>query len=85
MSIMSLPPVTGHSAKVRLELRIGSECYSVAQIGSDRLWFDRDVRLPGNSGEVCVHIDEYEKRMLATWEASDAPRRVVWATFRRIA
>jgi hypothetical protein len=81
MSIMSTSAVTGYSARVRLELQVGSVCYPLAQMGNDRLIFDRNVQLPGTSGELRAWIDNHEKRWLATWEASDVPRRIVWATF----
>ena len=81
---MLVPAMLGYSAKVNLELHIGTACYQLAQIGADRMIFDRDVNLPGTSGEVRVQIDEHEKRLLATWEASETPRRVVWATFQRL-
>jgi len=85
MSIMSTPTITGYSAKVRLELQVGTVCYPLAQIGGDRLIFTRDVELPGTSGEVRAHVDEHVNRWMATWEANDAPRRIVSAKLRLIA
>ena len=84
MSTVSIPAVTGYSAKVRLELHVGTVCYPLAQIGGDRLILTRDVELPGKSGEVRAHVDDQVHRWLATWEASDSPRRVVRATFRHL-
>jgi hypothetical protein len=84
MSIMSTPTITGYSAKVRLEAQVGTLCYPLAQIGGDRLIFTRDVELPGTSGEVRAHVDEQVHRWVATWEASDVPRRIVSAKLRPI-
>lgn len=72
----------GHSARVKLELRIGSTCYPLSQIGGDRLIFDEPVVLPGTMGEVLALIDNHPRRWIATWAASDAPRDVVGAELR---
>lgn len=84
MSIMQTPVAAGYSARVRLELCVGSVCYPLAQMGSDQLIFSQDVKLPGTSGELKAWIDGEEKRWFAVWEPSDVPRRVVWATFERM-
>ena len=69
------------SADVRLTLYIGATSYRVAQISADFFILSQEARLPGTSGIVCIQIDEYEKREVATWEASEAPRRMVKAAF----
>ena len=72
----------GHSAHVKLELRIGSACYPLAQFGGDRLIFDEAVVLPGTTGEVLAMIDGHPRRWIATWAAYDSAREVVEAALR---
>jgi len=70
-------PSGGHSARVRLELRVGELRYRLAQIGSDRLIFREPVVLLGTTGEVFASIDDSERRWIATWSPSDSPRETV--------
>ena len=67
----------GYSARVRLELHVGSACYPLAQIGADRLIFEKPISLPGSAGEVFAHIDDHEHRWIATWEPTGLPRKTV--------
>jgi len=53
----------------------------MAQISEDFFILSQEAPLPGTSGIVCIQIDEYEQRKVATWEASEAPRRIVKAAF----
>lgn len=46
-----------YSASVRLFLRRGSEQIALAQVGSDRLYFDTPVLLPAGPAQVIVEID----------------------------
>ena len=69
---------------MRLELRVGDLRFELAQIGDDRLIFDRGVILPGTTGEVLAHIDEHERRWMVNWAASDAPRQVVQAQYHEV-
>jgi len=72
----------GYSAHVQLELRVGGLRFPLAQIGGDRLVFDKPVVLPGTTGEVRARIDEHEERFAATWPASALPRDVLRAELR---
>ena len=74
-------PSDGHSAHVRLELRIDAARFPLAQIANDRIILDRPAVLPGTTGEVLAYIDQSERRWMATWTASEAPRQVVPARF----
>jgi hypothetical protein len=62
-------------------LYIGSTSYRIAQISEDFFILSHEAPLPGTSGIVCIQIDESERREVATWEASEAPRRIVKAAF----
>jgi hypothetical protein len=70
-------PSSGYSAKVRLELHVGTRRWPLAQIAKDRLIFDEPVVLPGTQGEAFVFIDERQQQWIATWSESDVPRQIV--------
>jgi hypothetical protein len=80
-TVSPLPAIRRSSANVRLTLYIGSVAYRIAQISGDFFILSEPTPLPGTSGIVCIQIDEYEQRKVATWEASEAPRRIVKAAF----
>jgi len=80
-TVSPLPAIRRSSADVRLTLYIGATSYRIAQIAEDFFILSQETALPGTSGIVCIQIDEYEKREVATWEASDAPRRRVQASY----
>lgn len=81
---MVAPTPSGYSANVRLELLVGDRRFPLAQIGGGRLIFREPVVLSCAAGEVSAHIDEHVQRWHVTWDASDAPRRIVYAEFREI-
>ena len=81
---MVAPKPTGHSSKVRLEVRAGGCKFRVAQIGAGRLVFDSPVLLPGTSGEAVAHIDDREQRWSVTWEKCVTPQRIISAEFQAI-
>ena len=82
MSTLSpLPAIRRSSADVRLTLYIGAVSYRIAQISEDFFILSEQAILPGTTGVVCIQIDELERRKIATWESSDAPRRMVKAAF----
>ena len=80
-AISPLPAIKRSSANVRLTLYIGSASFRLAQIGEDFFVLSQETFLPGITGIVCIQIDDYEKRKLATWEPSEIPRRIVKAVF----
>jgi hypothetical protein len=80
-TVSPLPAIKRSSANVRLTLYIGAASFRIAQIGEDFFILSRKTTLPGTCGIVCIQIDEYEKRKLATWESSEIPRRIVKAVF----
>jgi hypothetical protein len=84
-TVSPLPAIKGSSANVRLTLYIGLVAYKIAQMSEDFFILSQPVPLPGTSGTVCIQIDEYEQRKVATWEASEAPRRMVTAVFSPLA
>ena len=81
---MVAPTRSGYSARVRLELWIGDERFALGQIGGGKFMLAHEAVIPGTTGEIVAHIDDHEQRWQATWEASDAPRRIVKAEFRQI-
>jgi len=75
----------GHSADVRIRLRVGDASFNVAQIGGGRLIFANPVMLPcgpgGARGEVLLSIDGDERRWAVDLKPQSEPGRVVEATF----
>ena len=71
-----------YSARVRLELHVGSTCIRLAQIGGNRLIFRKPTILLGTEGEVRAYIDEHVQRWWAKWEASESPQEIVKVTFK---
>jgi hypothetical protein len=81
---MVAPTPSGYSARVRLELTIGSACYTLAQIGGGRLMFDHPTVLPGTTGTVTAYIDDRARHWRVTWEACATPQRTIMAEFRDV-
>jgi hypothetical protein len=82
MSMISpLPAVQRYSADVRLTLHIGAASHRIAQVGPEFFILSEETVIPGTSGVVSIQIDETERRRVATWEASDSPRRMVKVTY----
>ena len=51
----------GHSADVRIHLRVGDELFAVSQIGGGWLTFAQPAIIRGNRGEVLLSIDGNER------------------------
>jgi hypothetical protein len=81
---MVAPTSSGYSASVRLSLRVNGQQFEPAQIGGGMLIFDHPITLPGDSGELHVHIDDHLHRWKVTWDPSATPRRTIVAQFEEL-
>jgi hypothetical protein len=71
----------GHSASVRIELRVNGHCLSVAQMGDGRLYFDHPVSVPATTGELIMHIDDNVRRWRVALKPTGEPQREIDAVF----
>jgi len=77
--ILFRKPSGGHSAEVRIELRISGRVLPVAQAGGDRIIFDKPVTLPPGDAELAIFVDGRERRWRVRLEPGAEPSRVVRA------
>ena len=81
---MVAPTPSGYSAEVRIELLAGTEHFFPAQIGSDQIFFDSDIILPGTEGDLTLSVDGHDRRWRVRWAVSSTPCRRVDAEFREL-
>jgi hypothetical protein len=67
----------GHSADVRIELRLNGRTLAVAQAGGDRLVFDEPLLLPAGDAELAIFVDGRERRWRVTLRPGTEASRVV--------
>jgi hypothetical protein len=69
--------VHGHSAQVRIELRLNGRVLPVAQAGGDRLIFDDPILLPSAHAVLAIIVDGRERCWRVKLCPNGAPSRVV--------
>ncbi len=72
------------SAAVRVELLIAGKRIPVAQVGEDRLIFDKPMAFADLSGEVVMYIDETPQRWRVKLLPGPTPTRIVSAEFDKL-